>query len=297
MEGFSNISTSQDKSYNYSNTTSDCPVRDGVLLIAYVVTCVIICIGLPLTLMAICAVFSLVRNNHVAPIYVINLLISDLIQFCCMIVKVSACEGRTFDTALVYFFGLVASVCFMVCIALERYLVIACPLWYRFKRPVKTSVVVCVLVWVLTLVYLITLVFCSHYKVSGTIFAASLLVPLPLFFCFLGGTLKALSASRVPSDDKRQIVGILVLVLLIYILLFLPTSICLLTTRAGNNSTFRMLSSIFIKLSPLADLTLYVFIRRGTTDKLLASVCHCRMGSNDSRSEGETYANRKDDRI
>nr|XP_046258168.1 mas-related G-protein coupled receptor member A6-like isoform X2 [Scatophagus argus] len=284
MEGFSNISTSQDKSYNYSNTTSDCPVRDGVLLITYVMTCVIICIGLPLTLMAICAVFSLVRNNHVAPIYVINLLISDLIQFCCLITKVAACEDQKIATmvALAHDFGLVASVCFMVCIALERYLVIACPLWYRFKRPIKTSVVVCVLVWVLTLVYVITFTFYIDSEVSQTIFAASLLVPLPLFFCFLGGTLKALSASRVPSDDKRQIVGILVLVLLIYILLFLPTIIWFLGAR--NNLAFTILSTVFIRLSPLADLTLYVFMRRGTMDKLSASVCHCTMDSNDISS-------------
>ena len=69
-------------------------------------------------------VFLQVQKDNVAPIYVINLLISDLIQFCCMIgflaqpgyQDIYQIGGR------IYFSSLVASVYFMVCIALERYL-------------------------------------------------------------------------------------------------------------------------------------------------------------------------------
>ncbi|XP_038586065.1 G-protein coupled receptor 4-like [Micropterus salmoides] len=267
MEDYYITSSSQDQSYGYSSTTSKYHI-DPV----EVVTCIIVAVGLPLTLVAIYALYSMVRRDHVAPIYVINLLISDLIQFCCMIVWVASdVYGKIFHIfSLIYLTSLIASVCFMVCISLERYLVIAHPLWYRFRRTIKTFVVVCVLVWVLPLLFLLI---CWLYGVTLHIFFTVLLVlfliPFPLLIFSLVGTLKALSASiSVPSDEKRRIVGILVLVLLIYTLLFLPSIILLL---GGYHWTLELLYLIFVKLSPLADLVLYVFMRKGFIDKLLAS--------------------------
>ncbi|KAI3362830.1 hypothetical protein L3Q82_001871 [Scortum barcoo] len=84
-----------------------------------------------------------VQKDHVTPIYVINLLISDLIQLCCMIIQVARPMNWTpcevFN--LIHFFGLTSSVGFMVCVAMERYLVVAWPLWYRFRRTIKSTVV------------------------------------------------------------------------------------------------------------------------------------------------------------
>ncbi|XP_035848323.1 G-protein coupled receptor 4-like [Sander lucioperca] len=259
-------------------------------LITQVVTYIIISIGLPLTLVAIYALYSLVGKDNVAPIYVINLLISDLVEFCCMIgfvvsqnnTKQQRYKNKETILKMIYYSSLMASVCFMVCIALERYLVIACPLWYRFRRTIKISVGVCVLVWILSLVYLVTLVFCGFSEVTGTILATFFLLPLPLLIFFLVRTLKALSASiSVPADEKRRIVGMLVLVLLIYMLLFLPRIILFLKEGNRYDITLTDLSSVFVRLSPLADLVLYVFMRKGAIDKLLASVCCCRMDNND----------------
>ncbi|KAL7383448.1 hypothetical protein ABVT39_010929 [Epinephelus coioides] len=234
MEEVNMNNISQD---NNSSLTYD--FNEEVGFIMKVVTSIIICIGLPLTLVAIYAVRSLVKNDHVAPVYVINLLISDLIQLCCMIVWVVQPEGSKIYKIIfiIYYSGLVASVCFMLCIALERYLVIACPLWYRFRRTIKVSLVVCVVVWALPLICVITLVFWDFVEVADTICAIFFLLPLPLFIFFLGGTLKALSASiSVHSDEKRRIVGMLVLVLLIYMLLFLPSIIWLLAEQDRMDS-------------------------------------------------------------
>ncbi|XP_038586066.1 G-protein coupled receptor 4-like [Micropterus salmoides] len=275
MEDFNINSSSQNQSYDYSNTTSKYHI-DPV----EVVTCIIIAVGLPLTMVAIYSLYSMVRRDQVAPIYVINLLITDLIQFCYMIVEVAPPENPKIIFRNIYLSALMASICFMVCISLERYLVIAHPLWYRFRRTIKTSVVVCVLVWVLSPVCVVCFYFTD---VRYILFIIILLLPFPLLIFSLVGTLKALSASiSVPSDEKRRIVGILVLVLLIYTLLFLPSIILLLEEH--YDLTLDLLSTIFLSLSPLADSVLYVFMRKGFIDKLLASVCCCRMDSNDISS-------------
>ncbi|KAL7383036.1 hypothetical protein ABVT39_003698 [Epinephelus coioides] len=282
MEEVNIYNTSQD---NNSSYTYDYEYYEQVEFIMKVVTIIIICVGLPLTLVAIYAVRSLVKDDHVVPIYVINLLITDLIQLCCLMTRVLPEDWILPWTELIsyimYFYCLMASIGFMVCIALERYLVIACPLWYRFRRTIKVSVLVCVVVWALPAVIYCLLIAARNPAIMAGIL---LLLPLPLFIFFLGGTLKALSASiSVHSDEKRRIVGMLVLVLLIYTLLFLPTIILSLTQGSSviNKRKLSDLSLTFLKLSPLADLFLYIFMRKGTIDKLLASVCCCRMDSDD----------------
>ncbi|XP_047459488.1 LOW QUALITY PROTEIN: mas-related G-protein coupled receptor member X1-like [Mugil cephalus] len=241
MEYF-NISTTWNESYEeiynsfnyyehnyYLYCTIGCFTGKDALIL-YVSTIVVICISLPLTLLAIYSLSSLVRKDHGAPLYVINLLISDLVQFLCMIIWVTKKNEKLKETLMIiYCYCLLSSVGFMVCISLERYLFIVWPLWYRFRRNIKTSVVVCVLVWILPPVFFLPFYYSLGFLKTQTIVGVYLL--LPLFIFFLGGTLKALSGSiRVSSDEKRRIVAVLVVVLLIYILLFLPTVIRLLAT-------------------------------------------------------------------
>ncbi|XP_030296650.1 G-protein coupled receptor 4-like [Sparus aurata] len=270
MEDFY-MNTSLDGSFNNSNVTFSFSDDTEVFFIRDVLIYIIVSIGLPLTLVAIYALYLLVRDDHVAPIYVINLLITDLIQLCCMIAWPARDISHlvTLIFIWIYHHCMGASVCFMVCVAMERYLVIAHPLWYRFRRTIKSTVAICVVVWVLP-------VFMLAFPNAIPYF---FLLPFPLFIFFLVGTVKALSASiSVPSDEKRRIVGTLVLVLLIYTLLFLPLIISFLVV--GIESLISP-SSFPVLLSPLADLLLYVFMKKGIIDKFLASVCCCRMDSND----------------
>ncbi|XP_075338809.1 G-protein coupled receptor 4-like [Odontesthes bonariensis] len=278
MEDFYINNTSTETSYNYSSIDTndsldyytDSDSYDDVILIN-VMEWIIICAGLPLTLVAIAVVYSLVKNDHIAPVYIINLLISDLIQLCCVTAWKFVLNDVIYFT---YLFGVLASVGFMVCISLERYLVITQPLWYRFRRNIKTSLIVCVVVWILPLVYVLPVYFDVNFYVTETIYVVFVLLPLPLFIFFLVGTLKALSAARsVPADEKRRIVAILIVVLLIYTLLFLPSVIWSLVEKARDNRIFHNMAFLFLNLSPLADLTMYVFIRTGAIDKLLASMC------------------------
>uniref|UniRef100_A0A671YHK4 G-protein coupled receptors family 1 profile domain-containing protein n=1 Tax=Sparus aurata TaxID=8175 RepID=A0A671YHK4_SPAAU len=266
--------TSLNESFNNSNVTSS---YSEVFFIRDVLAYIIVSIGLPLILVVIYALYLLVRNDHVAPIYVINLLITDLIQLCYMIVWLTRDKNLLVTVIFIgiYDHCIGASVCFMVCIILYyRYLVIAHPLWYRFRRTIKSSVVICVVVWVLPVVIVLFLCVIPYF----------LLLPFPLLIFFLFGTVRALCTSiSVPSDEKRRIVGTLVLVLLIYTLLFLPIIISVLIVGSDSILSRALLP---VLLSPLADLLLYVFIKKGTIDKFLVSVCCCRKDSNDIRRAG-----------
>ncbi|XP_044229427.1 ovarian cancer G-protein coupled receptor 1-like [Thunnus albacares] len=150
--------------YDYSNTTYPYFVEPYFI---HVITCIIISIGLPLTLVAIYSLYSQVQNNNVAPIFIINLLISDIIQLCCMIVVVAKPDWKNEEIfCYIYYYSVLASVGFMVCVALERYLVIAWPLWYHVRSTIKISLVVCVVVWTLTLPLLLQYLIISYHPVE-----------------------------------------------------------------------------------------------------------------------------------
>jgi len=125
-----------------------------------------------------------------------------------------------------------------------------------------------------------------------TTIACFLLIPFPLLLFFLGGTLKALSAARsVPADEKRRVVATLVLVLFIYTLLFLPRIIFSLAKEFRKYRSFELVTIIPVYFSPLADLVLYVFMKKGICDKLLAFLCCCKMDRDDISKSDELEDN------
>ncbi|XP_007545250.2 G-protein coupled receptor 4-like, partial [Poecilia formosa] len=205
-----------DTQYGYNN---DIDYEHLLIQIRPWVNWITIGIGLPLILIVMIAVFFQVKKGQDAPVYVINLLVSDLFQLCC---RMSSETDSYYHSIRITLYAVLVSVGFMVCISCERYLVIAKPLWYRFRRNIKTYVVVCSLVWILPLVFLI-MVYVTPGLPDAIFFTVFLLLPFPLFIFFLVGTIKSLSgALRVPADEKRRIVAIQAVVLLNYTLLYLP---------------------------------------------------------------------------
>lgn len=137
----------------------------------------------------------------------------------------------------------------------------------------------CVSVWAAILV-LRLIVYLVGFWTGCIITAVFLLTPFPFFVFCLVGTLKALStAIKVPADEKRRVVAILVLVLLIYTLLFMPVIVFCLVKEARDNVKFSHAALICSIVSPLADSSMYILLRKSAIDRVLVSLC-CKMSNN-----------------
>lgn len=179
-----------------------------------------------------------------------------------------------------YYFAVTASLYFKLCIALERYCFIACPL-LDCLRQTKGSVLVCVLVWVLCSVSVASAIISDAY--GRFIIYATLPAPL-VIFC-LAGTLKALpAATSVSTEEKRRIVGTLVLLLLNYVLINLPAVILLtlsLEPHFPDTPIYYIIGILFL-LSLFLDFILFAFMLKEPIERLLAHLCCCSMESNNT---------------
>ncbi|MBN3299323.1 LPAR4 protein, partial [Amia calva] len=230
----------------------------------------------------------------VVPIYIINLLISDLLQIIVRPVFIFFNfnpEFRYVDLtgnamavgSQITFLGcLCASVWFMVCIALERYLVVAHPLWYRFRRTVRHTVVISVGVWVMTLIFIAICILSLKWYVFMNalmlLFLILLLLPFPLLVFFFVGTWRAITgATSVRDAEKRRILGTLALVLGSYTVLFLPYCIVFICKFykyfIPNTRIPYFVTEQMIKLNALVDPVLYILLRPDVRDTLGSVPC------------------------
>ncbi|XP_039477914.1 uncharacterized protein LOC120443374 [Oreochromis aureus] len=251
---------------------------------------ILICFFLPVTILFFCCACCAGQRYQVPVIYYTNLIISILIYHCMTFFWWEILHGIV--ERFFYYFAVTASLYFKSCIALERYCFIACPL-LDCLRQTKGSVLVCVLVWVLCIVSVGLAVFLYEF-VRLIIYAA---LPAPLFIFCLAGTLKALpAATSVPTEEKRRIVGTLVLLLLNYFLINLP-AIILLTLNLYPRFPETLVDFIIIILSlfsSLLDFILFAFMRKGPIDRLLARLCCCSMESNNTGDVTDVSTDRSD---
>ncbi|XP_043992564.1 G-protein coupled receptor 4-like [Gambusia affinis] len=273
--------TSFINSFNYSNMTNySSDPGDIFIPIPDYVNWIIIAIGFPLDIIVLIADFFQMKNGQDAPVYVINLLVSNILQLCCRISELS----RDANSNALYFltyYTILVSVGFMMCVSCERYLVVAKPLWYRFRRTIKTYVVVCMVVWILPVLFPLLIFLAPDFDIT-VIITVLFILPFPLFIFFLVGTIKALSgAFNVPADEKRRIAAIQVVELIIYTLLYLPIIVSFVTVFVKWYSNFWYTAGfICVFLSPLANTTFYLLSRKSIMDTFLASICSCKISNN-----------------
>ncbi|XP_063048198.1 ovarian cancer G-protein coupled receptor 1-like [Engraulis encrasicolus] len=274
-----------------SNSTgwTEVLVRDYVEIVVY---WVVFLIAFPGICFALYKLRSQVRPDQVASVYVINLLISDLIQICANPIQMSvrlAMGGRFVGlfSWYIYRYSVQVNVLFMMCISAERYVMIAHAVWYRNIQSHKLSIILSVINWSVSVIIWLALAF-THSPWSCM--AAILLVPYPVVMFFFVATWRALSRSSVPRHDQIRIRAILGFVLGIYTILFLPFIITLFYNTGNNNDfdsySMPLMASILVALNPLFDLLLYVLIRRDVSHVPRALLFCCNRGPGTNITNG-----------
>lgn len=191
---------------------------------------IILSVEIPLICAAIYFVFFLVKSGQGAPVFLINLLFTDIIQIA------SAATVLVFDIYELYvMLSLLVSyfngVYFMTCVALERYLLIAHPVWYRSHHPVKCLVCTSLIGWFLSLIFALFWPLTLYL-----LFIMPFICYIVIMFCFVGAY-RALSHSQSVTSIKRQLVlASLFFVLLSYTFTILPLSISFLLSLFTTSS-------------------------------------------------------------
>ncbi|KAG9267189.1 G-protein coupled receptor 4-like [Astyanax mexicanus] len=243
-----------------------------ILAVDLMITWALFFIELPVVLLAMSGLYVMTRSDCLVPVFVINLLVSDLIQiFSRPFINRVQLETQRLIVFWIYNMGLIASIGFMVCISFERYVMITFPLQYRSFRSLKFSVCVSVMIWSLSLadiVISLVMIIRGNLEVVFLMSSVLLFVPYPLVvFCFFGSW-RALSRSvSVPPDEKKRVLRILALVLFSYTVMFLPVSVChiLISVSLENFAKvapLKLVAGLLIYLNPLADCLMYVFLRK-----------------------------------
>ncbi|CAI5654940.1 unnamed protein product [Oreochromis niloticus] len=229
-----------------------------------------------LTILLILWLCFVVQREQVLVTYYTNLLLSNLIQFGVMIFWKSIMFHEYYTTGIIfdsiYLFGVMANLEFKMCIAAERCFLITCP-QLNCIRQTKGSLLVSVLVWILCVITAsLCIVLNQHFLITILVFNLS-----PLFILSFAWTLRALpSATSVPTDEKRRVLGTLVVLLLNHFLMIFPMAVCYtLIFKYCTDFPYSVIS-LFL-LSPFMDLVLFVFMHKGPIDRLLARLCCCGM--------------------
>uniref|UniRef100_A0A672MPG7 G-protein coupled receptors family 1 profile domain-containing protein n=1 Tax=Sinocyclocheilus grahami TaxID=75366 RepID=A0A672MPG7_SINGR len=215
----------------------------------------------------------LIRTNHTVPVFVINLFITDFIQICFRPV-LNFCTFSVVIAFIYYIYSwcIIVNVGFMVCISVERYIMIKYPVWYRLHNTSKNLALICLLVWAIPSGIIVGHAFILSVFV--------LLMPYPLVLFSFVGSWKALSNSvAITPDEQKRILRILALVLFNYTVLFLPSIIqniiIMFSFELGLRCHGYLLtvSGILVYLNPLADSLLYVFLRKDANSMFPCLCC------------------------
>ncbi|KAM6956256.1 uncharacterized protein FYW47_012202 [Aplochiton taeniatus] len=212
-------------------------------------------------------------KDQKVPFYVISLLISDIFNFIGRPQAMTETVLSSDTTTLIFYFGIVSNITFMVCIAQERHLLVTYPHCHGCCSRLKKSALVSLVIWGAPFVILGLAVFKYFFW-----FAVALLVPFPFLLFFVLDSWRALLCCGTPSTraERRKTVGGLAVILGNYTLLFLPFIIHILLESLSFKEGVRYLglvSNLLLYLSPLVDPFLYILMTKGPRDVLEALPC------------------------
>ncbi|XP_041753068.2 G-protein coupled receptor 4, partial [Coregonus clupeaformis] len=258
-------------------------------------------IGTPLNLMALFGLYRLIKTENVLPVYVINLLLSDLLQLFTLPLWIdyySRGHSWRFGSTSCQFSGvsfyvsIYTGIAFMCIIALERYLAIAKPLRFQALRKLNFARWIALSIWVVVALPLSialhtmqpndnhTLCMERYPSKEGFItyrlitLTLSFLIPLSFILFLHRKTLRSLSAiGALGAEEKHRIRGFLILLVVIFILVLGPYHITGCVKYIGlllHGDACEWEKAVFVpyqlgrgllSLNSLLDPVLYTFLR------------------------------------
>ncbi|MBN3315736.1 GPR4 protein, partial [Atractosteus spatula] len=264
----------------------------------------IVCIGLPINCLAAYRLYHLVKASNVLPIYVINLLISDMLQLAMLPLILLSFYTDLLDTVyyLLYhwtsinIFSMCVSISFFVCISLERYLAVVHPLWHQSHRSPRFAIKVSVGVWLFAgMCFTVENLLSMRYVLFiFVLFVLFFLVPLILLVFFYVRTKAAITSSiGAPDVKKKRALRVLSAVLVLFIVVYGPF-FTVIVFRAVLDSmrifasigliALAIVSDVISSLNIIVNPILYVLLRNDVRETLnttpfwrmlMWSVCCC----------------------
>lgn len=265
-------------SYNISDVVCNSTL-EAVRKADIITQSVIFCLGMPAVSLACYAVARIVKIDHITPVYVINLLIADLLQVLIKPLLIKHALERTDNNIASYFLfvlGQCGSTGFMLCITVERYVAVACPLWYQQTHTLKRSVQICLVIWIVIL--MITLLTC--YLMSPEQMCFPPVISLVLFICVVMcyfGTWRAIRSVRsVSKEEKKRIMYLSGMIVGTYGLLFLPLGLFSIYMYIVKQTfcIVKFFVCLLVQLNPLVDPLLYILVRRDVSVQNHCCVTH-----------------------
>ncbi len=191
----SDLNTTAEPSYDAYNRSN----RGYYALLAtedIVYISIILSIEIPMICLAIYAVYSLLKSKQAAPVFVMNLLISHLIQIVCMLLLTNDFNFYLIIIHITWMWTSFTGMYFMTCIAVERYILISHPIWHRSHRSLKCLVCTSLTGWLIPFIVIPGL-FLMNYLVYIMPFIPYAVIIL----CFVGSC-RSLSHSSKEADSS-----------------------------------------------------------------------------------------------
>ncbi|XP_051504736.1 G-protein coupled receptor 4-like [Myxocyprinus asiaticus] len=208
-------------------------------------------IGAPLNLMALFGLYRLIKSENVLPVYVINLLISDLIQLLTLPLWMDYyANGHHWRfgpqtcqlMGLFFYISIYTGIFFMCIIALERHLAIARPLSFKHLRNLRFARWIALSIWILIAVppaiafdklfpkqenYTLCI---EKYPSEGSFITyrlitllVSFIIPLSFIVGLHRQTVRSLMAiNSLLSEEKRSIRSLLTLLVAVFVTVLGP---------------------------------------------------------------------------
>ncbi|XP_043992293.1 uncharacterized protein LOC122842456 [Gambusia affinis] len=227
----------------------------------------------PFTLLAI-GLCRMVHFDNLPAVYYTNLLTANAAQLITLIAAVETKDERFPNSTCLIIYGGVAmvSLYLRMIIALERCFFIV---QLSFIRQTKCSLIICVSIWVFSMMLFPLLIF---FDLISVIFVFALIPSVIFLLCPLGAFVSLPGFASGSAEGKRRIIATFVLLLINYSVTIVPP-VSFLTFSSYNYYYYhqtQFFMTLFL-LGPFMDLLLLVFMREGPVDKLLACLCCCKM--------------------